>query len=366
MSDDSLIMSPSLYKEWKSCGRKGIISSNRFLGNIHTVYGRAYEYGAKILIQMLVEYKDMNSDLYKKFNGEYEYPESDEEACKYIVGIALMESSKYLVKFNIEQHKEKNVFTLALGLQHTYYWFESFLDRNNVEDYEERMVFNGPNFTIGGAYDFMAQDITTSVSSLYDFKGITSLWNYSFPSSPQLPIYTVLKQMTLIAKGQDKVMSMNGGYVINMTSAKKEDDPFLYIPTNTKLVLANLENMMEDFIKCAKELKKLQTANPSMLMQYLNAPVGLETCTANFNCFHLSECENSNFATNTYPDDRVFDKFSKFEYSDNLLKEAIKKIRANSSITNLVDGDGIISGDVLGEDVVNEFFDTDNIALGEL
>ena len=359
-------MSPSLYKEWKSCQRKGLIGSNRFLGNIHTVYGRAYEYGAKILIEHLYDFKQQRGEVYGRVKHIPEMLEQNDDAREIIVGLGLLESSKYLINFGLTPHKEKNVFTLALGLANTYYFFEAFLARNKVEEYEERLIFKGPNFTIGGAYDFMAQDITTQVSSLYDFKGITSLWNYSFPSSPQLPIYTVLKQMSIIARGEDKIMSMNGGYVINMTSAKKEDDPFLYVPVNTKLVLANLTNMMDDFIVAAKQLHKLQASSPSMLMKYMNAGVGLETCTANYNCFHLGECENTNFALNAYPDDRVFDRISEMSFSDSLLSSAIQKIRKNSSITNMVDGDGIISGDVFEEGVIDAFFDTGNIALGDL
>ena len=350
-----LIMSPSLYVEASKCFRKGLIGSDRFIGNIHTVYGRAYESGCKILIEHLFDYKMGRGDIYTHFEKAYEYPESAEQAREYITGLAFMEGSRYLIAFDTKQHKEKNIFTLALGLQETYSWLEVFLDNNKVEEYEERIIFKGPNFVIGGAYDFIASDKHKGVSSIYDFKGITSLWNYSFPSSPQIPIYAVLKQMSEIARGTDKLISLNGGYLINMTSAKKEDDPFLYIPVNTKLVLANLENMMADFILKAKQLYKLQQENSTVVGRYMNATVGLNHCTANFNCYHLSECENYNFVTQTNPDDRVFDRLTQYDFSDSLMKTAIKKIRDNSSITNLVDGDGIISSDVFEAGVLEEF-----------
>lgn len=363
----SLIMSPSMYKEWKSCPRKGLISSNRFLGNIHTVYGRAYEHGAKYIIDNLTEFKNERGWYWHEAQA-YTYPESEEVVRKLIVGHAILQGARYLRQFDKPQHKEKNVFTLAIGLANTYHWFNSFLDKNVVEGYEERIIFEGANFVIGGAFDFMAKSNRLNASSIYDFKGITSLWNYSFPSSPQIPIYTVLKQMALLASGSDKAMSMNGGYAINMTSAKKEEDPFLYIPVNTKLVLANLDNMMDDFIRCGKELHKLQQDSPAIVMQYMNAPVNMDTCTANFNCFHLGECSNSNFSMHTNPDDRVFDKLTKYTFSASLLKEAIKKIRANSSVVNLVDGDGIGSGDMFDEGVVEDFFgdDSGELILGEL
>lgn len=361
-----LIMSPSLFKGWTKCPRLALIDSYRFLGNIHTVYGRAYEHGSRLLIEMMSDYKDKKGEIYTKVTKEYEYPESEDRARELIVGYALLESSKYLIKFSLEQHKEKNVFTLAIGLQHTYAFFDEFLTRERVDQYEERIVFKAPNFTIGGAYDLKAKSTLNGTSALYDFKGITSLWNYSFTSSPQLPIYTVLKQMALIAQGKDEAMSMNGGYLINMTSAKKGDDPFLYIPVNTKLVLNNLGNMMGEFIKAGKELNTLLTKNQSLLLQYYNAGVGLDNCSSGFNCFQLGECESGNFAINTFPDDRVFDNKIEMTFSQSLMESAIKKIQANSSKTNLVNGDGIMTGEEIGEDAINSFFDVDNIDLSDL
>ena len=349
------IMSPSLYNEWGKCNRKAIINSDRFLGNRHTVYGRAYEYGCKILIEHLVDYKNQEGYVYHKFSEEYAFPESDDKAREYIIGLAILKASRYLIKFDTRQHREKNVFTLSLGLQETYAWMSVFLEVNKVEQYEERIIFQGSNFTIGGAYDFMAKNNINHASSIYDFKGITSLWSYSFPSSPQIPIYTVLKQMALLAAGSDKVMNMNGGYVINMTSAKKEENPFLYVPVNTKLVLANLDNMMYDFIRSAKQLHLLQLKNPSTLGRYMSAGVGLNHCTANFNCYMLGECEQQNFSLQVNPDDRVFDKVTTYQFSDSLLKAAIKKIRENSSDVNLVDADVLVKGDEFGEGVLESF-----------
>lgn len=366
-----LIMSPSLYTEWSKCNRKALINSDRFLGNIHTVYGRAYEDGCKTILNNLAEYMAGKGHVYTSVVEEYGESEEykrDDQAREYIVGLAILQASRYLIKFDVRPHKEKNVFTLALGLQESFAWLEAFLRTHVVEQYEERIIFEGPNFVIGGAYDFMAKLNSTTHSSIYDFKGITSLWNYSFPSSPQIPVYTVLKQMALLATGSDKVMSMNGGYLINMTSAKKEDNPFLYIPINTKLVLANLDNMMSDFIRSAKQLYALQTSSQSALTRYMNADVGLNHCTANFNCYNLSECENQNFVIQVNPDDRQFDKVTKYQFSDSLLKEAIKKIRANSSITNLVDGDGISSGDVFEAEALDDFLGITGapIDIGEL
>jgi hypothetical protein len=104
-----------------------------------------------------------------------------------------------------------------------------------------------------------------------------------------------------------------------------------------------------------------------MLMQYMNAPVNLNMCAQNFNCYHLGECEGSNFSLNSSPDDRVFDKLTTYDFSSTLLKEAIKKIRANSSVINLVDGDGIGRGDMFDEGVINDFFGASQpLELGEL
>lgn len=348
------IMSPSMYSAWTKCPRKAMIEADRFLGNIHTVYGRAFEDGCKVLIDLMVEYQSEDGYVYNLMKDEYEWPESDDKAREYICGLALMKSSRYLLKFDGRPHKEKNVFTLALGLQEIYAWLNEFLTTHKVEQFEERIIFEAPNFTIGGAYDFMAQKNYTQTSNVYDFKGITSLWNYSFPSSPQIPIYTVLKQMALIASGSDKIMSMNGGYLINMTSAKKEENPYLYIPVNSRLVLANLENMMADFIDKAKQLHLLQSQNNNTLSRYENAGVGLNHCNANFNCYHIHECETKNFSLQVNPDDRVFDKLTKYQFSDNLLQAAINKIRANSSTVNLVDGDTIAKGSSFDPDALDE------------
>lgn len=362
-----LIMSPSLYKEWKGCNRKALINSYRFLGNIHTVYGRAYEYGARLIVDMLQEYqegKGLAWDIVE--SGEYDECEKADRLREYVIGYAILESSKYLIKFNLSPHKEKNVFTLATGLAHTYAFFEEFLTRHKVEEYEERMIFKGANFTIGGAYDLRARDSLSNTSCLYDFKGITSLWNYSFPSSPQLPIYTVLKQMTFLAYGSDEVMSMNGGYLINMTSAKQEEEPFIYVPVNTKLVLANLDGMMNDFIESGKQLHRLQTTTKGLCMQYTEANVGLENCSKGFNCFQLTECEKNSFSLETYPDDRVFANLQEIDFSQSLMLSAIKKIRENSTDVNLVDGDGVGKGNMFTGEQIESFYDVDELSLNEL
>lgn len=358
-----LAMSPSMYKNWKPCNRKALIDSRRFLGNYHTIYGRAFEDGCKCMLDYLAEYASGVGELHDRIKNS---EDEDIKARDLIVGLSFLRASKIIIKFSLEQHREKNVYTLAIGLSNAYYWLQGFLDNHTVLAYEERLIVKGPNFTLAGAYDFMARDNRTGDCAIYDFKGITSPWNYSFPSDIQIPVYTVLKQMILIAQGKSDCMSLNSGYVINMTSAKKEDDPFLYVPVDTALVLPNLENMMEDFIFEAKKLEALQSNHSGVINQYMNSDVNLGNCHMNFSCFNVRECTSGNFGSQTFPDDRVFDRVVEIAYSDTLLKEAIKKIRANTSVVNLVTGDGTIGGDQLSESDINDYYGSQTLSLGDL
>lgn len=346
----SRIMSPSLYRNWSQCNRKSLLDSNRFLGNIHTVYGRAFEEGAKELITLIVRYR----------KEPLPEPLELEDEAAYVVGIAFMKASKYLTAYSIrDQHKEKNYVTLIKGLTATYQWLLTFLQGNTIEQYEERIIYSDPMFDIGGAYDLRAKLGGQDKSCIYDFKGITSFWRYAFPTDPQVPIYTVLKQMQLLESGSSHVMGLNSGYIVNLTSAKLKDEALQYIPIDTQFMLNNLTGIMTDFINAAKQYKRLQVATgDNLLRYYLQAGVTTTQCSqGNYDCFYKSECSTLRFEQKTFPDNRIFDSRHVSKFSVSLLNAAIDAIRKNTSNINMVDGStGIISGDQLSDGDIDALF----------
>jgi hypothetical protein len=344
----SIIMSPTLYRNWRKCGRLAVLDSNRFLGNIHTVYGRAFEEGAKQLINSMTLAK------------EGKCPVQDDNQMAYLVGSAFFEANKLLLAFQKhDEHKEKNKTTLLLALESLYYWLDYFLTQNEVVQYEERIIYRSPTFDIGGAYDFRAKILNTNKSAIYDFKGITSFWRYSFPTDPQIPIYAVLKQMQLIEQGKKEVISLNSGYVVNLTSAKLKDEALQYIPVDTTFLRNNLTGIMSNFIAAAKELKRLQKVSSDNRMRYyIQAPINTTHCSSgNYDCYYKNECNPLRFDLKSFSDDRVFDSVYQGDFSPSLLDAAITRIKEGTSEVNLVEGSGIASGAELDEKDIEELFD---------
>ena len=63
----------------------------------------------------------------------------------------------------------------------------------------------------------------------------------------------------------------------------------------------------------------------------------------------------------------MFDKLTEYSFSTGLLKEAIKKLRANSTMTNLVDGEGIAKGGEISKSALDDYYSSDTpLSINEL
>jgi hypothetical protein len=275
-----------------------------------------------------------------------------------------MEGAKYLSKFSRgQQHKEKNYKTLFAAVDRLYHWFLVFLSNNIIEQYEERIIYSGSGFVIGGAYDFRARRIEEMVSAIYDFKGVTSFWRYSFPTDPQIPIYSVLKQMQYTERGSKEAISLNSGYIVNLTSAKTMGDALQYIPVDTQFVLNNLVGIMTAFVRSAKELYRLQLkTSDNQLRYYTQAPINAKQCsTGNYDCYYKSECNTLRFGLQNQPDTRVFDSKHESTFSVPLMNEAMRIIRKNTTDFNMEHNAGISSGSELQGKDIDALFESNDL-----
>lgn len=264
-----LNVSPSLMKNHYRCNKMAALKTTETSwSNVHTMYGHAYGSGSVELVKHQKLEKQSSRVTAALLKG-LPYIKEHWDASKPIHG--------------------KNLEKLMLGLIETDVWVQTH--PMNFYSEEEKVVVqiaDSLGRTVGwlsGTYDLCTKN-PNGDKVIDDFKAVTSLNYYSFPSDTQIPFYTVLNILKDIINGVPVRWSARGKYIAHVT---KKHMPLEVVP----LQLGSVANLIVPHMReCIKAAKNLYNASDKEVVNRLNLfGVNPHECErTSFQCEYNSFC----------------------------------------------------------------------------
>lgn len=280
VKNGGLNVSPTYMKNEATCSKQAVLKTTQTnWSTVHTDYGNAYGAGAAELMR------------------HHALESQDSRICAAILKTRHYMESWWDLKSPIHG---KNLSSIVKGFYETDIYLQTLPDVkfHSSEHKIIAQVVDHLGRTLGwlsGTYDICFKD-SLGRKVIKDFKAVTSLRPYSFPTDPQAPMYTLLNMLSDEVYGVDEEWSPASGYIVHVT---KHIKPLEIVNT----AMGHLANNIRPFMaKCLETAQTLYASSDMEAVDRLNMfGVNPYACELNaFSCEYNDLCAVSPSATSDF------------------------------------------------------------------